>query len=98
MQRVWTPPLRLVFGAATALGIFSALQAYRLSTLTIKDGMDIEAGRLLILNLGYWYVPAAIIPVIFRLSDRLRLDAGPWARGIGVHVLAAVAFSVLHAA
>jgi signal transduction histidine kinase len=98
MQRVWTPPLRLVFGAATALGIFSALQSYRLSTLTIRDGMNIEAGRLLILNLGYWYVPAAIIPVIFRLSDRFRLDAGHWARGIGVHVLAAVAFSVLHAA
>src|SRR3990170_2729283 len=98
MQRVWTPPLRLVFGAATALGIFSALQAYRLSTLTIKDGMDIEAGRLLILNLGYWYVPAAILPLVFRLSERFKLEAGQWVRGIGAHVLAAVAFSVLHAA
>jgi signal transduction histidine kinase len=98
MQRVWTPPLRLVFGAATALGIFSFLQSYRLSTLNIKDGMNIEVGRLLILNLGYWYVPAAITPVVFRLSNRFRLDAGHWVRGIGVHVLAAVAFSVFHAA
>jgi two-component system LytT family sensor kinase len=98
MQRAWTPPLRLIFGAATALGIFSALQSYRLNTLNIKDGMNIEAGRLLILNLGYWYVPAAITPVIFRLSHRFRLDAGHWVRGIGVHALAAVAFSVLHAA
>jgi signal transduction histidine kinase len=98
MQRVWTPPLRLVFGAATALGIFSALQSYRLSTLNIKDGMNIEVGRLLILNLGYWYVPAAITPVVFRLSHRFRLDAGHWVRGIGVHLLAAVAFSVFHAA
>jgi two-component system LytT family sensor kinase len=98
MQRVWTPPLRLVFGAATALGIFSALQSYRLSTLNIKDGMNIEVGRLLILNLGYWYVPAAITPLVFRLSHRFRLDAGHWVRGIGVHVLAAVAFSVFHAA
>ena len=98
MQRVWTPPLRLVFGAATALGIFSALQSYRLSSLNIKDGMNIEVGRLLILNLGYWYVPAAITPVVFRLSNRFRLDAGHWVRGIGVHVLAAVAFSVFHAA
>jgi two-component system LytT family sensor kinase len=97
MQRVWTPPLRLVFGAATALGIFSALQSYRLSTLNIKDGMNIEVGRLVILNLGYWYVPAVITPVIFRLSARFRLDAGHWVRGIGVHVLAALAYSVLHA-
>jgi two-component sensor histidine kinase len=98
MQRVWTPPLRLIFGAATALGIFSALQAYRLSSLTIKDGMDIEAGRLLMLNLAYWYVPAAITPLIFRLSGRFRLDAGHWVRGIGVHILAAVAFSLVHVA
>ena len=30
MQKAWTPPVRLVFGAATLLGIFSTLQAYRL--------------------------------------------------------------------
>ena len=37
MQKAWTPPARWVFGAATLLGVFSTLQSYRLSTLTIKD-------------------------------------------------------------
>ena len=52
MQKAWTPPVRLVFGAATLLGIFSTLQAYRLSTLNIKDPMNIEVWRLLVLNLA----------------------------------------------
>jgi two-component system, LytTR family, sensor kinase len=98
MQKVWRPPLRLIFGAATVLGFFSALQAYRLSTLNYKDGMTIEVGRLIILNLAYWYVPASITPVIFRLSDRLKLEAGQWTRVIGVHALAAASFSILHVA
>ncbi len=87
MQKVWTPPMRLVFGAATALGLFSALQAYRLSTLTLRDGMNVEAWRLLILNLTLWYVPAAVTPLIFRLSDRYKLEAGRWARAFDVHAL-----------
>lgn len=92
------PPCRLVFGVATVLGFFSALQSYRLSTLNIKDGMTIEVWRLVILNLAYWYVPASITPVIFRLADRFKLEAGEWARVIGVHALAAATFSVLHVA
>jgi two-component system, LytTR family, sensor kinase len=98
MQKVWTPPLRFVFGAATILGFFSALQAYRLSTLNLKNGMNVEAGRLLLLNLAFWYVPAAITPLIFRLSHRFKLESGQWARTIGAHALAAGAFSILHAA
>lgn len=98
MQKVWTPPLRLVFGAATALGLFSALQAYRLSTLTIRDGMSVEAWRLLLLNLAFWYVPAAITPLIFRLSDRHKLEGGGWARAFAAHAVAVAAFSVIHVA
>ncbi len=98
MQKVWTPPMRLVFGAATALGLFSALQAYRLSTLTLRDGMNVEAWRLLILNLTLWYVPAAVTPLIFRLSDRYKLEAGRWARAFAAHALAVAAFSILHVA
>jgi signal transduction histidine kinase len=98
MQKAWTPPLRLIFGAATVLGLFSTLQAYRLSSLNIKDGMNIEAGRLLLLNLSYWYVPASITPIVFRLSNRFKLEPGVWTRGIAAHALAAGTFSVVHAA
>src|SRR5918995_2621524 len=97
MQPTWTPPLRWIFGAATALGLFSTLQAYRLTSLNYKSGMDIEVGRLLILNLALWYIPAALTPVIFRLMKRHRIDER-LIRTIIVHFLAALAFSCVHAA
>lgn len=96
MPRVWTPPVRLVFGAATVLGGFSALQAYRLSTLNVTSGMPIEVGRLLLLNLALWYIAAAITPVVFRLSDRFALEDGRRARALGAHAVAAVVFSIAH--
>ena len=89
MQSTWTPPLRWVFAAATVLGFFSALQSYRLSTLNLRYPMDIEVGKILLLNLVYWYVPASLTPVIFRLGHRFRVDGPQWIRALGVHVLAA---------
>jgi LytS/YehU family sensor histidine kinase len=98
MQKVWTPPARWVFGAATALGLFSTLQAYRLSTLNIKGSMEVEAGRLLVLNLAYWYVPAALTALIFRLAHRFPVDGGRWVRAVAMHAIGALAFSLLHVA
>ena len=60
--------------------------------------MDIEVGKLLILNLVYWYVPAVLTPIIFRLGHRFRLDGPRWLRALGVHACAAVSFSVVHCA
>jgi signal transduction histidine kinase len=85
-----------VFGAATLLGIFSTLQAYRLTALNINDKMDIEVWRLLVLNLAYWYVPAALTGIIFRLAQRFRVDTTGWPRALSIHAAAAVAFSVIH--
>ncbi len=98
MQKAWTPPVRLVFGAATLLGIFSTLQAYRLSTLNIKDPMNIEVWRLLVLNLAYWYVPASLTSPIFRIAHRFPIDSVRWPRALGAHALGVAAFSVLHLA
>jgi signal transduction histidine kinase len=96
VQKTWTPPVRIVFGAATLLGIFSTLQAYRLTALNINDKMDIEVWRLLVLNLAYWYVPAALTGIIFRLAQRFRVDTTGWPRALSIHAAAAVAFSVIH--
>ena len=96
MQKAWTPPARFVFGAATLLGIFSTLQAYRLTTLNINEPMKIEVWRLLALNLAYWYVPAALTSVIFRIAHHFPLDAPRWLRSLSVHALAALCFSVVH--
>jgi hypothetical protein len=98
MQSTWTPPLRWVFAAATVLGCFSALQSYRLSTLNLRYPMDIEVGKILILNLVYWYIPALLSPIIFRLGQRFRVDGPHWIRALSVHALAAVSYSVVHCA
>ena len=62
MRKVWTLPWPWVFGAATAFGLSSFLQAYRLTLLNSKPGMTIEAGKLLILNLALWFLPALMMP------------------------------------
>ena len=98
MQRTWTPPLRWVFAAATLFGIFSTLQSYRLTTLNLKTGMDIQEWRLLVLNLVYWYVPAILTPTLFRLADRFRIDGARWIRALVLHVFCAVGFSAVHCA
>jgi len=98
MQKTWAPPFRWVFAAATLLGCFSALQAYRLSTLDIRYGMDIEVGKLLFLNLIYWYVPAILTPLIFDLGHRFRLDGPRFVRAFTVHTIAAIGYSAVHCA
>ena len=97
MQRTWTPPLRWVFGAATLLGLFSTAQAYRLTSLTTKDPSNIEIWPLLILNLAFWFIPASVSPVIFRLVERHPLDEGRL-KAASVHAAAALTFTGIHAA
>jgi two-component system LytT family sensor kinase len=98
MQRTWTPPLRWVFAAATPLALFSTLQSYRLWSLNLEYPMDIKVGKIFLLNLAYWYVPAFLTPTIFRLAQRFRIDSQGWMRNLGLHALFAVAFSMVHCA
>jgi two-component system, LytTR family, sensor kinase len=98
MQSPWRPPLRWVFAAATLLGIFSALQSARLSTLNSKYPMSIEIGSLLYLNLIYWYIPASLSPIMFRLAHRFRVDGLNKVRAFAVHVAAALTYSAVHCA
>ena len=96
MRQVWTPPWPWVFGAATAFGISSFLQAYRLTLLNSKPGMTIEAGKLLILNLALWYLPALMMPAIVWATRRFPLEAGRRVRAIAVHLAGALLFSGAH--
>ena len=98
MQKAWTPPVRLVFGAATLLGIFSTLQSYRLTTLNIKESIDVVVWRLLVLNLAYWYVPASLTSPIFRIAHRFRIESARPVRALAAHAIAAGIFSVVHLA
>ena len=89
------PPARWIFVTATLLGLFSTLQAYRLSTLNMKPP-DIMAADLLVLNLAYWYVPALLLPTIFRLAHRFRLDGENWRTSLAIHAASAFTFSIVH--
>lgn len=97
MQDTWRPPLRWVFAAATLLGIFSGLQSYRLTTLLPKYSFELsEFGKLILLNIVYWYIPASLSPIIFRLAHRFRLDGSRKAQAFAVHAVAALTFSAVH--
>jgi two-component system LytT family sensor kinase len=98
MQKAWTPPYVWVFAVATPLAVFSALQSYRLESLMARGYVDIPEGKLLILNLAYWYVPAILTPTIFRLAHRFRVDSAHWLRALALHVLCALTFSIVHCA
>jgi signal transduction histidine kinase len=98
MQKPWTPPVKWIFIGATILAFFSTVQAYRLTTLRLKTPMDIEVGKLFLLNLAYWYVPASLAPTIFRLAHRFRIDGEHWIRALSIHAFSAVCFSAVHCA
>jgi two-component system, LytTR family, sensor kinase len=95
MRKAWTPPTRLVFGVATVLGLFSTLQAYRLTVVSAKPGMPIEVGKLLVLNLAYWFVPALLLPSVVGIARRFPLESGRLLRNIPVHVAGAMGFATL---
>ncbi len=91
--------VRIVFGVATVLSIFSTLQSYRLNTISIREPMDVEVWRLLILNsFGYWYVPAALTAPIFRLTHRFPIESARRVRTLVLYGLGGAAFSVVHLA
>ncbi|HVL66121.1 MAG TPA: histidine kinase [Vicinamibacterales bacterium] len=96
MHSSWKPPLRWVFGAATFLGFFSTLQAYRLIALSMREPAGLAVGPIMALNFAYWYIPAAFSPLIFRLVHRFRVDERP-ARALGVHAGTALLFAAVHA-
>jgi signal transduction histidine kinase len=96
MRKVWTPPWGWVFGVATVLSLFSFVQAYRLTLINTKPGMTIEAGKLLVLNLALWYIPALLIPAIVWAARRFPLEHGRRARAIAAHTAGAVIFALVH--
>jgi signal transduction histidine kinase len=96
MASAWKPPARWVFGVATALSLFSTLQAYRLSVLVSKPGMPPESiTKLAFLNFVYWYAPALLVPVVVSLAHRFPVESGRRARRLGLHLLFGIGFSMV---
>jgi two-component system, LytTR family, sensor kinase len=96
MRKVWTPPWPWVFSVATGLGFFSWLQAYRLTVVSGKPGMyltSLQAGKLLVLNLALWYVPALFMPAVVWAARRFPFDSGRKVRALFVHAAGALLFA-----
>jgi sensor histidine kinase YesM len=60
--------------------------------------MTVAVGTLLFVNLIYWYVPASLSPVMFRMAARFRVDGPNKIRAIAAHAGAALTYSVVHCA
>ena len=95
MRKLWTPPWRWVFGVATGLGVFSWLQAYRLTAISSKPGMSIQAGKLLVLNLALWYLPALLMPAVVWAARRFPFDTGHKLRALFAHAIGALMFATV---
>jgi two-component system LytT family sensor kinase len=87
--------LRLIFGAATVLGFFSAFTAYYYVTTFAQRGKA-SFPFLLLLNLNYWYSWALLTPGILWLARRFPFERETWLRSVPVHVAGVFACTLAH--
>jgi two-component system, LytTR family, sensor kinase len=87
--------LRVIFGVATALGFFSAFQAYYYVSTFATDRRE-PLSILLALNLNYWYSWAVLTPLILWLARRFPLERGTFVRSFPVHVVGVFAITLAH--
>jgi two-component sensor histidine kinase len=97
MRKAWMPPVRWVVGVIAFLAVSSTLQAWRLASISMmsKPMSDADVGKLFVLNLAYWTVPALCIPVIVSIARQFRFDNGRRAAALAVHLGSALAFALV---
>jgi signal transduction histidine kinase len=87
--------LQLIAGVATALGIFSTFQAYNYVSLFTERQPSFP--MLLALNVSYWWAWAVLVPGMLWMARRYRFGRNTWKRAAGMHAIAVVVFTFLHA-
>src|SRR5688572_29473289 len=87
--------LPLIFGVATALGIFSTFQAYNYVSFFTERRPSFP--MLLALNVTYWYAWAVLVPGILWVARRYRFGRNTWRRATAAHVFGVLVFTLLHA-
>lgn len=85
----------LIFGVATALGIFSTFQAYNYVRLFTEKEPSFP--MLLLLNVTYWYAWAALVPGMLWMARRYRFGRHTWPRAAAMHGLGVIACTFMHA-
>src|SRR3984957_17075998 len=93
-QRLRVPWLPL-FVIATAFGLSSTFQAYSMRLLEGSAAPLRSLLPLVALNLVYWYVPALLAPSIMAVALRYQLGRVRWSTQALVHVVGALAYSVV---
>ncbi len=87
--------LRVIFGIATLLGLFSTFQAYQMVKFFYQKD-DTSIWMLFGLNAGYWYAWALLAPVVLYLARKFPFERGRWAKSLPVHLVAVVVITVAH--
>ncbi len=87
--------LPMIFGVATALGVFSAFQAYNYVSFFTERRPWFP--MLLALNVTYWYAWAVLVPGILWLARRHRFVWNTWKRSLAAHAVGVLVFTFLHA-
>jgi two-component system, LytTR family, sensor kinase len=77
---------RLIFAVFTLLGLFSSLQASLVTNLFAERARPFAVP--LILNMGYWYAWALLVPVVLWIARRFPFERGRWRRSAPVHLVA----------
>src|SRR3954462_2053523 len=84
-----------IFGVATALGVFSGLQAFNYVSLFTDHKQPFLT--LLALNLTYWYAWAVLVPAMVWMAGRYRFERQVWPRSLAMHGLAVIVLTFTHA-
>jgi two-component system LytT family sensor kinase len=85
----------LILGAATLLGVFSALQAYNYVAFFLEEEQPFAL--LLALNISYWYAWALLVPPMLWMARRFRFERQRWLRAVVAHMGGVLVVTFAHA-
>src|SRR4051812_38450617 len=89
MSLRWRTAL-VVAGLSTAAGVYFATQLH----LVYPESVRRPWGDALAINLAYYWVWGATVPLISRLARRAPLQSGRWVFGLAVHAVAGALLTV----
>ena len=95
LPRIWLSPRAwlLLIAVGLAVGVMDAGQSY---VLFGALGRRTALTRVLVINVSYWMTFAALVPAVFFMADRYRLNGPFRTRHLAIHLVGAFAFVFVH--
>jgi two-component system LytT family sensor kinase len=84
----------LIIAIFTLLGLFSSVQAQLV--VSFYSDKPHPFGLSLLMNMGWWYAWAMLVPLILSMGRRYPLDRGHWLRSLPAHIVAVLVFTFTH--